>query len=101
MRKSVQSIVTLAHRPNETADGVDVVLARNSPTVLVNLGDGDLDGAVVLGLDDLSSDVLASRRGLPYPKDDELGWWLSTFAERAWRGRVSYDFTEGGLQMTH
>lgn len=50
--QSVQGIVGLAHGADETAEGVDVVLAGDGATRLVNLGDGDLDGGVVLGLDD-------------------------------------------------
>ena len=50
--QSVQGVIALTHRSDETAEGVDVVLALDSTAVLVNLGDGDLDGTVVLGLDD-------------------------------------------------
>lgn len=50
--QSVQSIVGLAHGTDETAESVDVVLARDGAARLVNLGDGDLDGSVVLSLDD-------------------------------------------------
>lgn len=52
LRQSVEGVVALAHRSDEAAEGVDLVLALNSTAVLVNLGDGDLDRAVVLGLDD-------------------------------------------------
>ena len=52
LRQAVQSIVALTHGTDETAEGVDVVLAGDGTAVLVNLGDGDLDRAVVLGLDD-------------------------------------------------
>lgn len=50
--QSVQGIVGLAHGTDEAAEGVDVVLAGDGAAGLVNLGDGDLDGGVVLGLDD-------------------------------------------------
>jgi hypothetical protein len=50
--QAVQGIVGLAHGTDEAAEGVDVVLARDGTARLVNLGDGDLDGGVVLGLDD-------------------------------------------------
>ncbi|KAI6769520.1 hypothetical protein HG530_004149 [Fusarium avenaceum] len=50
--QSVEGVVALAHGSDETAEGVDVVLALDSTAVLVNLGDGDLDRAVILGLDD-------------------------------------------------
>jgi hypothetical protein len=52
LRQAVHGIVALAHRSHEAAEGVDVVLAGDGAAVLVDLGDGDLDGAVVLGLDD-------------------------------------------------
>jgi hypothetical protein len=50
LRQSVQGIVALAHSPYEAAQGVDLALACES-AVLVNLSNGDLDGCVVLGLD--------------------------------------------------
>jgi calcineurin-like phosphoesterase len=50
--EAVESIVALAHGPHETRQGVDDVLALDGPAVLVDLGDGDLARAVVLGLDD-------------------------------------------------
>lgn len=50
--QAVQGIVGLAHGTDETAESVDVVLAGDGAAGLVNLGDGDLDGTVVLGLDD-------------------------------------------------
>lgn len=49
--KSVHRIVALAHGTDEAAKGVDLVLASGT-AVLVDLGDGKLDGGVVLGLDD-------------------------------------------------
>lgn len=71
LRQAVQSVVGLAHSANEAAEGVDVVLAGDGAAGLVNLGDGDLNGGVVLGLDDavggraLAGDVAISqqRRG--------------------------------------
>ena len=57
--EAVQGIVALAHGADETGQGVDDVLALDGPAVLVDLGDGDLAGAVVLGLDDA-----ARRRAL-------------------------------------
>lgn len=50
--QSVQGIVGLAHGADEAAEGVDVVLAGDGAARLVNLGDGNLDRGVVLGLDD-------------------------------------------------
>ena len=49
--EAVQGIVALAHGADETAKGVDLVLAGGA-AVLVNLCDGKLDRGVVLGLDD-------------------------------------------------
>lgn len=51
LSQSVHGIVRLSHSTNESAKSVDLVLASVS-AVLVNLSDGDLDGSVVLGLDD-------------------------------------------------
>lgn len=68
LRQSVQGIVALAHGPYESAQGVDLVLARVS-AVLINLADGDLDRCVVLGLDDavggaaLAGDVTVKNGG--------------------------------------
>ena len=50
--EAVHGVVALGHGTNETGESVDVVLAGDLTAVLVNLGDGDLDGGVVLGLDD-------------------------------------------------
>lgn len=67
LRQAVQSVVGLAHSANEAAEGVDVVLAGDGAARLVNLGDGDLDRGVVLGLDDavggraLAGDVAISQ----------------------------------------
>ena len=63
LRQAVHGVVALAHGSDEAAEGVDMVLSLDGTAVLVNLGDGDLDGSVVLGLDDtvgrraLSGDV--------------------------------------------
>lgn len=63
--QAVDGIVALAHGTDETAEGIDVVLAGDCATVLVDLGNGNLNGAVVLGLDDavggtaLAGDVTA------------------------------------------
>lgn len=52
MCQAVDGVVALAHGADETAEGVHVVLAGDGTAVLVNLGDRNLDGTVVLGLDD-------------------------------------------------
>jgi hypothetical protein len=49
--QSVQGIIALAHRSYETAECVNLAFAGES-AVLVNLSYGDLDGGMVLGLDD-------------------------------------------------
>ena len=65
--EAVHAVVALAHGADEAAKSVDLVLASVT-AVLVNLGDGDLDRAVVLGLDDavgraaLAGDVPAQRK---------------------------------------
>lgn len=70
LSKAVHGVIGLAHGADETAEGIDVVLAGDGTAVLVNLGDADLDGAVVLGLDDavggraLSGDVATSNSAL-------------------------------------
>jgi hypothetical protein len=67
--QSVQGIVGLAHGTDEAAESVDVVLTGDGTAGLVNLGDGDLDGTVVLGLDDtvggraLAGDVAVGEVG--------------------------------------
>jgi hypothetical protein len=69
LRQSVQGIIALAHCSYEAAEGVYLVLAGVS-AVLVDLADGDLDGCVVLGLDDavggaaLAWDVAVRNSGL-------------------------------------
>jgi ABC-type Fe3+-hydroxamate transport system substrate-binding protein len=52
----VQRVVGLAHGAHEAAEGVWLVLASVA-TVLVDLADADLDGGVILGLDDATGSV--------------------------------------------
>lgn len=65
--ESVQGVVALAHGADEARESIDNVLTGDGPAVLVNLGDGDLARAVVLGLDDavggraLAGDVTARK----------------------------------------
>lgn len=61
LSQSVQRVVGLTHGTDEAAQGVDVVLSGDGTAVLVNLGDGDLDGAVVLGLDDAVGSAALAR----------------------------------------
>lgn len=67
LSEAVHGVVGLSHGADEAAEGVDMVLAGDSTAVLVNLGDVDLDGTVVLGLDDavggaaLAGDVTVGR----------------------------------------
>jgi hypothetical protein len=49
--QAVEGVVALTAGADETAHGVGLVLASVA-AVLVNLADGDLDGGVVVGLDD-------------------------------------------------
>lgn len=64
--EAVESVVALTHGANEAAEGVNLVLASVT-TVLIDLADGDLDGGVVLSLDDavgrraLAGDVAVKR----------------------------------------
>lgn len=46
----VQGIVALAHGSYKSGQGVDLALACES-AVFINLANGDLDGCVILGLD--------------------------------------------------
>lgn len=67
LSEAVDAVVGLAHGANEAAEGVGLSLASES-AVLVDLGDADLNRAVVLGLDDavggaaLAGDVTARSR---------------------------------------
>ncbi len=53
----VHAVVGLAHSADEARESVNLVLAGVA-TVLVDLSDADLDGSVVLGLDDASGSGL-------------------------------------------
>lgn len=71
LRQSVQGVVALAHGPHESAQCVHLALACES-AVLINLADGDLNGCVVLGLDDavgstaLAGDVTAKKMEISF-----------------------------------
>lgn len=73
LSEAVHGVIALAHGPDESAESVDVVLARNGAAVLVNLGNRNLDRAVVLGLDDavggtaLAGDVAARKTQYQQP----------------------------------
>lgn len=75
--QAVEGVVALAHGADEAAEGVGLVLALDGTAVLVDLGDGDLDGAVVLGLDDavgrraLPRDVATRRKKFLSVKDEK------------------------------
>lgn len=58
--QSVERVVALAHGADEAAHGVDLVLAGVS-AVLIDLSDGDLDGPVVLRLDDAVGGAALAR----------------------------------------
>lgn len=51
LSKSVERIISLSTRPDETTESIGDVFAGGT-AVLVDLGDRDLDGCVVLGFDD-------------------------------------------------
>ena len=53
----VEAVVGLAHGADEAREGVDLVLSGVA-TVLIDLADADLDGGVVLSLDDASGSGL-------------------------------------------
>ena len=55
--EAVHAVVRLAHGADEARESVDLVLAGVA-TVLVDLSDADLDGSVILGLDDASGSGL-------------------------------------------
>jgi len=68
----VERVVALAHGADEAAEGICLVLAGVA-AVLVDLADADLDGGVVLGLDDaaggaaLAGDVAGMLSVYIYP----------------------------------
>lgn len=51
LSQTVQAVITLTHSSYESRESIDLVFAGVS-AVLVNLSDADLNGSVVLGLDD-------------------------------------------------
>jgi hypothetical protein len=55
----VETVVALTHGADEAAEGVDLVVTGVA-AVLVNLANADLDGSVVLGLDDTSGGRLGA-----------------------------------------
>jgi hypothetical protein len=57
--EAVEGVVALAHGADEAGESIDNVLALDGAAVLIDLGDGDLAGPVVLGLDNA-----ARRRAL-------------------------------------
>jgi hypothetical protein len=61
LRKAVHGVVALAHGADEAAEGVDLVVALDGTAVLIDLRDRDLDGAVVLGLDDAVGGAALAR----------------------------------------
>lgn len=53
--KTVERVVALTELADEARQGEDGGLAGDHATVGIDVGDGDLDGSVVLGLDDAAS----------------------------------------------
>lgn len=60
LSKPIQGVVALAHGPNETAQRICDVLASVAAG-LVNLSNRDLNGCVVLGLDDAVGGTALTR----------------------------------------
>lgn len=115
--EAVHAVVALAHRAHEAAERVDLVLAGVA-AVLVDLGDADLDGAVVLGLDDavgraaLAGDVPAQKEKSRVSKGLVLSFSSISSSTRvgwagagawAWKRRLSWEslwvFSGGRLQV--
>lgn len=76
LRQPVHAVVALAHRAHEAAERIDLVLARVA-AILVNLGDGDLDGCCVCAqLDTAFSCAYSIRddwRTVVFGLDDAVG----------------------------
>jgi hypothetical protein len=51
LSQPVQRVVRLAHCPNKPAKREVGVLSWNGAAVVVDVGDGDLDGTMVIGAD--------------------------------------------------
>lgn len=73
----VQRVVCLAHRPYEAAESEGGVVAGDGASISRDVGDGDLDGAVVIGADEavgcaaLARDVamqILDMEGLKMPR---------------------------------
>ena len=60
LSEAVQRVVALTHRTDETTESVIDGLAGET-TSLVNLSDRDLDGRVILGLDDAVGGAALAR----------------------------------------
>jgi hypothetical protein len=73
----VEAVVALAHGADETADGVGLGLAGVA-TVLVNLGDADLDGTMVLGPDDATGGRLGGISIAIRNQVEVKGWRVLT-----------------------
>jgi hypothetical protein len=73
----VQAVVALAHGADETADGVGLGLAGVA-AVLVNLGDADLDGTMILGPDDATGGRLGGISIAVRGQGGAKGWRVLT-----------------------
>lgn len=47
-----KTIIRFTHLPDVSADGVSLVLSSHAASSFINLGKVDLDGGMVLGIDD-------------------------------------------------
>jgi hypothetical protein len=98
--EAVHAVVALAHRAHEAAERVDLVLAGVA-AVLVDLGDADLDGAVVLGLDDavgraaLAGDVPAQRKNHGLVKGYGILFFFNSSSTRVCAGAGAWAWKEG------
>lgn len=52
LKQAVHRVVGLTHGADEAGQGVDLVVASNGTAILGDLGNGNLDGGVVVGTDD-------------------------------------------------
>jgi hypothetical protein len=69
LRQSVQRVVALAHGSYKSTESIDLALTCES-TILINFANGDLDGCMILGLDNavggtaLAGDVTSKIIGI-------------------------------------
>lgn len=89
MCQAVHGVVALAHGADEAAESVNVVLAGDGTAILVNLGDRNLDGAVVLGLDDAVGGAALARDVAGGRTVSTLAWAYSDNSDCPYRSTIS------------